>query len=111
MILGNIFQIIQKRLASLSGNVFFIDPDVFFLREENLKLSAREKHVLATVNSLFGGLLLCSDNMGRYTPEARAAYEQLLRNREATDVRVIAEGKSLSVRYRLDGKEHNLKIE
>ena len=41
----------------------------------------------------------------------RAAYEQLLRNREATDVRVIAEGKSLSVRYRLDGKEHNLKIE
>ena len=95
----------------LNGRAWLNDPDVFFLREENLKLSAREKHVLATVNSLFGGLLLCSDNMGRYTPEARAAYEQLLRNREATDVRVIAEGKSLSVRYRLDGKEHNLKIE
>ncbi len=95
----------------LNGRAWLSDPDVFFLRDDNLKLSAREKHVLATVNSLFGGMLLCSDNMGRYTPEAKAAYAQLLRNREAADIRVITEGKGLSVRYRLDGREHRLRIE
>ncbi|MBR5343814.1 MAG: alpha-galactosidase [Oscillospiraceae bacterium] len=95
----------------LNGRAWLNDPDVFFLRDDNLKLSGREKQILATVNSLFGGLLLCSDNMGRYTPEAEAAYRQLLRNRDAEDIRVLAEGKGLSVRYRLDGKEHFLRIE
>lgn len=95
----------------LNGRAWLNDPDVFFLRENNIKLSAREKHILATVNSLFGGMLLCSDNMAQYTPEARAAYAQLLHNREARDIRVLAEGKGLAVRYRLDGREHTLKIE
>ena len=84
---------------------------MFFLRDDNLKLRPGEKHILATVNSLFGGMLLCSDNMGRYSAEARAAYAQLLRNREAEDIRVLADGKLLSVRYRLDGREHTVNIE
>ncbi len=95
----------------LNGRAWLNDPDVFFLRDDNLKLSAREKHILATVNSLFGGMLLCSDNMGRYTEAAKAAYRQLLHNREAEDVRVLADGKGLSVRYRVDGQEHFLTIE
>ena len=95
----------------LNGRAWLNDPDVFFLREDNLKLKPGEKHILATVNSLFGGMLLCSDNMGRYGAEARAAYAQLLRNRDAEDIRVLADGKLLSVRYRLDGREHTLTIE
>ncbi|MCR5663612.1 MAG: alpha-galactosidase [Oscillospiraceae bacterium] len=94
----------------LNGRAWLNDPDVFFLREENLKLTPRQKHALATVNSLFGGLLLCSDNMARYTPAAREAYEQLLRNREAKDLRVHTEH-GLSVSWTLDGKTHHLKIE
>ena len=52
----------------LNGRAYLSDPDVFFLREDNIKLTAEEKYTLATVNSLFGGVLLCSDNMGGYTP-------------------------------------------
>ena len=95
----------------LNGRAWLNDPDVFFLRDDNLKLRPGEKHILATVNSLFGGMLLCSDNMGRYSAEAKAAYAQLLRNREAEDIRVLADGKLLSVRYRLDGREHTVNIE
>lgn len=93
----------------LNGRAWLSDPDVFFLREDNLKLTPEQKHVLATVNSLFGGMLLCSDDMSAYTPEARARYGQLLRNREATDIRVEAD-RGLRVSYTLDGQRHTLAI-
>lgn len=94
----------------LNGRAYLSDPDVFFLREDNLKLKPQQKHILATVNSLFGSLLLCSDNMGQYSEEARAQYAQLLRNREAKNIRVNADA-WLSVSYELDGVRHTLKIE
>ena len=83
---------------------------MFFLREENLKLSPEQKHALATVNSLFGGVLLHSDDMAKWTDEAKAAYRQLLRNREATNVKVHADH-GLSVTYDLDGESHRVVIE
>ena len=95
----------------LNGRAWLNDPDVFFLREDNIRLTRHEKHVLATVNSLFGGMLLCSDNMAQYTPEAKKQYAQLLRNREATHIRVLTEGKHIILRYRLDGREHILFVE
>lgn len=95
----------------LNGRAYLSDPDVFFLREDNIKLTAEEKYTLATVNSLFGGVLLCSDDMGGYTPEARRAYEQLLRNRDARNIRVMNDGMGLSVSYDLDGAEEILSIE
>ena len=94
----------------LNGRAFLNDPDVFFLREENLKLTGREKEILATVNSLFGGVLFHSDDMSRYSQEAREAYRRLLKNREATNVRVLADS-GLAVCYTLDGQEHKLVIE
>lgn len=103
-----IFNSVFRR--QLSGRAFLNDPDVFFLREDNIKLSAEQKHKLATVNSLFGGLLLCSDNMGQYTPAAREAYARLLKTREAKNIRVHAE-RGLAVSYELDGEEIRLDIE
>ena len=47
----------------LNGRAFLSDPDVFFLRDENLKLSEAQKKKLYTVNALFGGVLFHSDNM------------------------------------------------
>ena len=94
----------------LNGRAWLSDPDVFFLREENLQLTREQKMVLATVNSLFGGVLLHSDDMSGWSEEARAVYRQLLRNREATDLRVEAEH-GLAVSYELDGQRHRVVIE
>lgn len=95
----------------LNGRAYLSDPDVFFLREDNIRLTAEEKYTLATVNSLFGGVLLCSDNMGCYSPTAREMYAQLLKNREAKSIRVTNDGAGLSVSYDLDGAEEMLSIE
>jgi alpha-galactosidase len=88
----------------LNGRAFISDPDVFFLREDNVKLGAEEKRKLALVCSLFGGVLLCSDNVAEYSAEARALYGQMLENRNAEYVRVENDG-ALVVRYRVDGED------
>ena len=102
-ILNSIFR------RQLNGRAYLSDPDVFFLREDNIKLTPEQKYKLATVNSLFGGMLLCSDNMGQYTGEARALYAQLLKNRDAKNIRVST-GSGLTVSYDTGGTEEILTI-
>ena len=94
----------------LSGRAWLNDPDVFFLRERNLKLTQEQKHVLATVNSVLGGVLLHSDNMAHYDAAARAQYARLLQNREAENIRV-EDADGLTLRYELGGREYRVKIE
>lgn len=94
----------------LNGRAFLSDPDVFFLREDNVKLTSRQKKLLADCCSLFGGMLLCSDDMAQYTPEAREQYRQMLKNRQAENIRVLAD-EGLRVRYTLEGQEKELVIE
>lgn len=94
----------------LNGRAYLSDPDVFFLREDNIKLTPEQKRTLATVNALFGGLLLTSDNMGQYSREAEEFYKKLLHIRDAENIRVNADS-GLSVSYELDGKAETILIE
>ena len=95
----------------LNGRAWLNDPDVFFLREGNLKLSDEQKYVLATVNSVLGGVLLHSDNMAQYGPVAKAHYAQLLRNRNAVNIEVQKDMKNFTLSYELDGRRISVKIE
>ena len=93
----------------LSGRAWINDPDVFILREDNVRLKPEEKRVLATVNSLFGGVLFCSDDMSAYPPEVRAFYEELLRNMKAEDIRVETKD-GFKVSYAADGERREIEI-
>ena len=103
-------QALENTLArrQLNGRAWLSDPDVFFLRSENLRLTEGEKQLLAKVNALLGGVLLTSDDPGRYDEKQRAAYRELTRLFTAEDVRVDPD-KHL-IRYRLDGREETLKL-
>ena len=94
----------------LDGRVWRSDPDVFFLREDNIHLEPERKRALAIVAGLFGGALLHSDDMAGWTEEARALYRQLPELRRAEQIRVLTE-RGLAVRYVLDGRERELRIE
>ena len=50
----------------LNGRAFMNDPDVFFLRNNNLKFTEEQKLLLAKINNLFGNVLFVSDNAGDY---------------------------------------------
>ena len=92
----------------LNGRAYLSDPDVFFLREDNIKLSEEQKLKLAKINALFGGVFLTSDNMGAYSAKALSVYRNLLALRGAEVTRVETEGKTVTVTYLHNGKERTI---
>lgn len=53
----------------LDGRAWLNDPDVFLLRDTNIKMSFEQRKLLAKINSLFGNLLFISDNVSEYSSE------------------------------------------
>ncbi|RMF04603.1 MAG: alpha-galactosidase [Bacteroidetes bacterium] len=52
--------------APLAGRVWRNDPDVYLLRDENIRLSREERAIVHRINALVGELLFTSDNVGAY---------------------------------------------
>ena len=95
----------------LNGRAWLSDPDVFFLREDNLKLTEEQKQTLCTVNALFGGMLLCSDDMGKYNEKALESYRRTRETRAAENIRVEADAPGLvTVHYELGGVHKMIKL-
>lgn len=59
---------------ALNGRAYMSDPDVFFLREDNLRLTPAQKDMLMRVNALLGGVLFISDDPGKYDAKQRENY-------------------------------------
>ena len=98
----------------LNGRAFGNDPDVFFLRDSNLKLTPPQKEMLYTVNALFGTVLLTSDNMSEYAPETAALYQEIRAMQDAEDIRIEYEPTifedALQIWYTLDGVTKGITI-
>ena len=64
---------------SFINNIMFNnDPDVFLLRDENLELSKENREALITINSLFGNVLMTSDNIATYDNEKKELVNRAL---------------------------------
>ncbi len=50
----------------LNGRAFSCDPDVFFLRDSNIKYTLQQKLLLGKINAVCGNVLFVSDNAGDY---------------------------------------------
>ncbi|MBE6773418.1 MAG: alpha-galactosidase [Ruminococcaceae bacterium] len=50
----------------LDGRAFCNDPDVLFLRKNNLKFTDEQKYLLGKINAICGNVLFVSDNAGAY---------------------------------------------
>ena len=95
----------------LTGRAFMGDPDVFFLREGNCKLTMEEKEKLYTVNALLGGMLLTSDALNAYTDEKKAQFKRVRALMEqATDVSVDADD-GVVLHWKMDGEAKSLRIQ
>ena len=91
----------------LNGRAFLSDPDVFFLRENNIRLNKDRKLMLAKNCALFGGVFMTSDDIGSYDGIALSRFRKLsaLRGAEVTDVNV--EGKTVTVTYKHGERTHS----
>lgn len=92
----------------LNGRAYLSDPDVFFLREDNIKLSEEQKLKLAKINALFGGVFLTSDDMGAYDDKALTSYRRLMGLRNAIVTGIHVDGKRITVSYEVGGKQHSV---
>ena len=63
----------------LDGRAFLNDPDVFFLRTDNIELTEEEKDIHARVLAQYGSFFLTSDNMGDYDEGQLERYREYRR--------------------------------
>lgn len=62
----------------LDHRAFLNDPDVFFLRYDNIKLTDEQKDMHARICAQYGSMLLTSDNMGLYDDKQLARYSEYM---------------------------------
>ncbi|KAI8344866.1 hypothetical protein BC941DRAFT_18703 [Chlamydoabsidia padenii] len=58
----------------MNNIMFGNDPDVFFIRSHNNKLTADERYTLVIINHLLGRMALMSDNVALYTQAEHVLY-------------------------------------
>ena len=71
--------ILTRIRSVLDGRAFGCDPDVFFLRSDNIRLSAEHKAELIRTCVETGSVFLTSDNMSTYTHQQAEQYHEVRR--------------------------------
>lgn len=97
----------------LNRRAYLSDPDVFFLRSGNCRLTYEQKALLASTDALLGGVFLTSDNPALYTEEMKKQYQRYRHMAEAAeDVHVaMEETGDYEITYTLDGRQCNMTID
>jgi alpha-galactosidase len=62
----------------LNGRAFLNDPDVFFLREDNMILTEKQRQTLSIVNHIFGSLIFTSDNIKKYDSRKHLIFNNIM---------------------------------
>lgn len=95
----------------LNGRVFCNDPDVFFLRENNLSFTKEQKLLLAKINNLCGDVLFVSDNVGDYGEEETVLIKKFFKK---SDCKISFGGfvnkDEMELRYTENGAEKTLRF-
>lgn len=90
-----------------NDHLFGNDPDVFLLRDGNIKLTFEQRRALTTINALFGSVLMTSDDIATYDEtkkEILANALDIFRNANLISYKI--EGDDIDVVYELNGKKH-----
>ena len=93
----------------MRGALFGNDPDVFLLRDDNIKLTEKQRYALITLNALFGDVMMTSDNVAEYDDEKRKTLSYALDLFVNAKVKKYSRsGDLIRVAYELRGQEKNL---
>ena len=88
-------------------HLFLNDPDVFLLRDDNIKLSKEQKKSLLIINSLFGSVLMTSDDIAKYDKEKKEQLDLAFKLfNDAKDIEFKRRNNYIDFKYNLDGMEY-----
>lgn len=103
----NIYNTIFRR--GLNGRAFVNDPDVILLRDYNIHMDAARRELIAKINTLFGGLIFISDNIGRYNDEQMRQFRTALKECDTQiESAEYVSKKEIQVIYTKDGQKYRL---
>lgn len=68
--------------SHLDGRAFCNDPDVFFLRDINIKYNLEQKLLLGKVNAVCGNVLFVSDNAGDFSEKAMGYLKNFFKKKD-----------------------------
>lgn len=92
--------------SMFNDRFFGNDPDVFLLRDDNIKMNAEQKHSLAIINSLFSSVLMTSDDIGKYDDKKQEQLNIVIKNfYYAKDQAFEKKGDRVIITYTLDGEK------
>lgn len=94
--------------AHMDGSVFRCDPDVFLLRDNDIKLSKEQRRALCLLNHLCGSVFMTSDNVAAYDEEKKEILKEAERLSSAKVVGIERNKERITLTYLLDGKEEQL---
>lgn len=95
----------------LNGRAFMNDPDVFLLRDNNIKMSFEQRKLVAEINSVFGSLLFVSDNVSQYSREQLEVFLDTIHKRDVKILKAgICKNDIIRVEYLLNGFEKTLQF-
>lgn len=93
----------------LDGRAFLNDPDVFLLRESNLKMPLSQREIIAEVNSLCGNLLFVSDDVAEYDAKQKQIFTETVTRPKAKILSATIDiNDDISIDYSLNGENGNL---
>lgn len=88
----------------LNGRAFMNDPDVFLLRDDNIKMSFEQRQLVAEINSIFGSLLFVSDNVSQYNDKQMKVFLDTISRKDIKVLKAeICRNNIVSVEYMLNG--------
>jgi alpha-galactosidase len=97
---------------ALDGHMFQNDPDVFLLRDDNIRLSQGQREALTKINALFGSLLMTSDDIGKYDDQKKAVLEEAMQLfYEGKVLDRYRKDRTIFITYELRGETHQLRYE
>ena len=90
-------------------HLFYNDPDVFLLRDENISLSLEQRIALTKLNALFGSVLMTSDDIATYDETKKKILDEALdifKNGKVLSYSTC--GKIINIKYSLHEKEYDI---
>lgn len=89
----------------LDGRAFLNDPDVFLLRDNNIKMPFSQRKLIAKTASLFGNLLFVSDDVSTYNNEQKECFATVTsQNKAKINYVDMNRNSDISIKYSLDDK-------